>query len=202
MTCCANSGRRSPTNSSCRSGPNPPSRLPARLRARRNKGPRFETRRQRISLLRRVDGDAAVLFGKAKHYVAHVRGRPLIRYRDRDENVIVSAVGGYRVSGGSGGQVRDDFARRGVNHAQRWSGAKAERGIEVIVARVVPDLIGALRPIHGGNWFPRQRVQDQKRRTAPATYEQVLGWTESQARAAVGSRIGRLDHGVFGVFQI
>ena len=101
----------------------------------------------------RVDGDAAVLLGEAKHHVAHVSWRPVIRDGNGDENMIVSAIRADGVGGRSNGQVVNKFSSRGVNHAKRWVGAEAERSVEVIVAWVVPNLISALRFINSRDRF-------------------------------------------------
>src|SRR3984893_13301476 len=132
------------------------------------------------SLLVRVNGDAAVFLRKSKQHTTRVRLGPLIRNRDGDKNVIVPSVGRYGVRGRSDRQVAKKFARRGVNDAEGRIVPKTEGGVEAIVARVVPNFIGALRLLNSGDRFASQRVQDQKRLPALATHEQMLGGTECE----------------------
>src|SRR5215469_8914194 len=98
--------------------------------------------------------------------------------------MIVPAEGRNGVGTRTRRQIGKKFSRLGVYHAQGRRGVIAARGVEMVVARVVPDFVRAVRAVYRRNRFAGGRVDDDERPSASTTDEQVLRRTKRQTRTA------------------
>jgi hypothetical protein len=109
------------------------------------------TRICRASLFVRVNEDAALFRGEAKHRIAGVhRGRRIGR-GDGNKDVIVFSEGCYGMNARPGRQAANKRAGVGIDNADRLSGTA--RGIEAVVACVIPNFIGTMGLVNCGNHF-------------------------------------------------
>jgi hypothetical protein len=106
---------------------------------------------RRASLLVRVDEDTALFCGEAKHRIARVHRHRRSGRGDWNKYVIVFSEGCYGMNAGPGRQVANKRAGVGIDNADCLSGTA--RGIEAIVACVIPNFIGTMGLVNRSDHF-------------------------------------------------
>ena len=92
--------------------------------------------------------------------------------------MIVAPEGRDGVGSRSGRQGTNYRAGVAIDDAERWIASEAAGGVKIVVAWVVPNLIGALRLRNVGDLLASHSVKNKQRLSAPATYQQVLRGAE------------------------
>ena len=122
----------------------------------------------------RINRDATLLRGQSEHDIAGVRRRRCGRNGDGNEDVIVPAEGRYGMRTRAGRQRANYRVGVGVDDAQSGIGCETAGRVEIIVAGVVPDLVGALGIGQSCYLFAIYTIDNHQRLSAAATYQQVL----------------------------
>src|SRR5258708_35654587 len=111
---------------------------------------------------------------QAEHDVARVCRSSRGRNCDGNEDVVVSPICSHRVRPWSSRQGPGYFACITINDTQCGIRSEPARSIEIVVARIVPDLIRALGLCQSSNLLASETIDDHQWLSASATYEQVL----------------------------
>ena len=74
----------------------------------------------------------------------------------------------------AGGQVVDERAGRCIYDAEDGIGAISRCGVVTVVARVIPELICAVRSFDGGDQLSVKRIDDNERVTSATTDDETL----------------------------
>lgn len=123
-----------------------------------------------------VDKNAALLRGEAKHRVAWIYRDCCIGRGDGNKNVIIFSISCDGMYTRPGGQIADKFSRVGIDDADRLRSTAG--GIEAIVTRVIPNLIGPMSLVNCCDGFSCKPIDYDVRFPASATNQQMLGWTQ------------------------